>query len=217
MPNELIRPIDPDSAHAIEETAKAAGKAIDAAVRAGKYVGEVLGDLPHDLVGIMGDWVKHKRARRWAELSADTERILRQRGIENREDVSPSVAIPLIAGAINEDRDVLKQLWAKLLAAAMDPNRANLVTPSLIDVLKQMDPLDTLVLQPLVTSRDSLPSVPGNDLAESLAKRLEATRDETYWSLEHLYELGCLAQSPNTLPRPGVSSRGRLLIRAVSD
>jgi hypothetical protein len=76
MANELIRPIDPDSAHAIEETAKATAKAIDAAVQSGKYLGEVLGDLPHDLVGIMGDWVKHKRARRWAELSADTERIL---------------------------------------------------------------------------------------------------------------------------------------------
>ena len=71
MPHELIRPVDPDSAHAIEETAKTAAKAIDAAVQAGKYAGEVLGDLPHDLVGIMGDWIKHKRARRWAELSAD--------------------------------------------------------------------------------------------------------------------------------------------------
>jgi len=113
MPNELIRPIDPDSAHAIEETAKATAKAIDAAVQAGKYVGEVLGDLPHDLVGIMGDWVKHKRARRWAELSAETIKILEARGVDNREDVSPSVAIPLIAAAINEDRDALKQLCAK--------------------------------------------------------------------------------------------------------
>jgi hypothetical protein len=37
-------------------------------------------------------------------LSAETERILRERGVENRDDVSPSVAIPLIAAAINEDR-----------------------------------------------------------------------------------------------------------------
>jgi Abortive infection alpha len=215
MPNELIRPIDPDSAHAIEETAKAAAKAIDAAVQAGKYVGEVLGDLPHDLVGIIGDWVK--RARRWAELSADTERMLRDRGVENREDVSPSVAIPLIAAAINEDRDVLTQLWAKLLAAAMDPNRSNLVTPTLIELLKRMDPLDALILEQLVASRDALPPVPGNDLAESLAKKLEVGRDEAFWSLEHLHELGCLAQSPNTFPRPGASAKGRLLIRAVAD
>ena len=104
MANELIRPIDADSAHAIEEASKAASKAIEAAMQTGKYVGAVLGDLPHDLVGIIGDWVAHKRARRWAELQAETDRILRARGVENRENVSPSVAIPLIAAAVNEDR-----------------------------------------------------------------------------------------------------------------
>ncbi len=51
MANELIRPIDADTAHAVEETAKAMSKAIEAAMRTGTYVGAVLGDLPHDLVG----------------------------------------------------------------------------------------------------------------------------------------------------------------------
>jgi hypothetical protein len=53
----------------------------------------------------------------------------------------------------------------------MDPNRANLVTPSLIELLKKMEPLDTLILEQLVVGRDVLPSVPSNDLAESLAKK----------------------------------------------
>jgi hypothetical protein len=105
MGNELIRPIDPASARALEEASKAISKAIDAVVGAGRYGAAILGDLPHDLVAIMGDWVKHVRARRWIELSAKTEEILRQRGVENREKVSPSVAIPLIAAAINEDRE----------------------------------------------------------------------------------------------------------------
>src|SRR5689334_6497685 len=102
MANDLI---PPDAAHAVEETAKATGKAIDAVTQGGQYVGSVLGDLPHDLIGIMGDWVKHKRARRWAQLCAETERILLARGVERRDEGSPSVAIPLIAAAINEDRE----------------------------------------------------------------------------------------------------------------
>jgi hypothetical protein len=61
--NELIRPIDADTARAIEEAAKTAGKAVDAAVKAGEYGGGVLGDLPHHTVGILRDWVVHKRAR----------------------------------------------------------------------------------------------------------------------------------------------------------
>src|ERR1700731_1186293 len=140
MANELIRPIDADSAHAIEEASKAASKAIEAGMQAGKYVGGVLGNLPHNLVGFIDDWVAHKRARRWAELQAETDKILRERGVENQEDVSPSVAIPLIAAAIDEDREILKQMWAKLLAAALDPNRTASVRPALIAALKQMDP-----------------------------------------------------------------------------
>jgi hypothetical protein len=162
----------------------------------------------------MGDWVKHKRARRWAELCVETDKILRARGIENRQEGSPSVAIPLIAAAINEDRDVLKQLWAKLLANALDPNRANLVRPSLIDLLKQFDPLDALILETLVTKRDH---VGGNDLAEGLSEMFKVSRDEAFLSLEHLHELGCLSHSPDALARPGVSAKGRILIRAVSD
>jgi hypothetical protein len=95
MVEELIRPIDADSAHAIEEAAKATSKAIDAITESGKYAGAVFGDLPHDLFGIMGDWVKHVRARRWAELQSKTTKILRDRSVEKHADVSPSVAIPL--------------------------------------------------------------------------------------------------------------------------
>jgi hypothetical protein len=58
-----------------------------------------------------------------------------------------SIAIPLIDAALNEDREGLKQLWAKLLAVAMDSRRATLVRPSLIELLKNLDPLDARILQ----------------------------------------------------------------------
>jgi hypothetical protein len=177
MSNELIRPIDPDSAHAIEEAAKATSKAIDAAVKAGGYGGAVLGELPHDLLGIMGDWVKHVRARRWADLQSETDRILGNRGVENRERVSPSVAIPLIAGAINEDREVLKQMWAKLLAAAMDPARANRVRASIIETLKKMDNVDALVLSSI------LPLMSAPNWRDALKTRLKISGDEITFPL----------------------------------
>jgi hypothetical protein len=214
MSKELIRPIDADTAHAIEEASKAASKAIEAAMRSGRYVGEVLGDLPHDLVGIIGDWVVHKRARRWAELQAKTEEILRERDVDNREEVSPSVAIPLIAAAINEDREVLKELWAKMLAAALDPERANLVRPVLIETLKKMDPLDAMALRAISAG---IRLSPGNDLASSLTGILETSPDEARFAVEHLFELDCLAGHLDANPNPPLSARGRLLIAAVSD
>jgi hypothetical protein len=173
--NELIRPIDEDTARAIQETAKTVGKGIDAVTQGGQYVGRTLGDLPRDLFGIMGDWTFHKRIRRWAGLCDETDRILRARGAENRDQGSPSVAIPLIEAAINEDREVLKDLWAKLLANALDPNRANLVRPSLIELLKQLDPLDALILRQLVTNRAGIPGAPNIELAERLGKNSTQT------------------------------------------
>jgi hypothetical protein len=213
MANELIRPIDPDSAHAIEETAKAASKAIDALIQAGKYGGEILGDLPYDLMGIMGDWVKHKRARRWAELSAETLKILKARGVDNREDISPSVAIPLIAAAINEDRDVLKQLWANLLAAAMDPKRSHLVRSSLVEAAKQMDPLDALVLEEVNKNPSGQWSPSGRD---TIRGALNVSQDEVLVSFENLTKLQCLswpASGPHI--NPIIAPLGRLMMQAI--
>jgi hypothetical protein len=107
MAKELIRPIDADTARAVEEASKTVGKAIDASVRAGNYAGDILANLPRDLVGLIGDWVAHKRARNWVRLQAETKKFLRDRGVENREEVSPSVAIPLIEAALDEDREGL--------------------------------------------------------------------------------------------------------------
>lgn len=214
MANDLIHSA---AAHAIEETAKATAKGIDAVTQGGQYVGSVLGDLPHDLVGFVGDWVKHKRIRRWAGLQAETDKILQARGIGNREEVSPSVAIPLIEAAINEDREVLKQLWAKLLANALDPSRTHFVRVSLIELLKQFDPLDALVLRELTDPKFNNFIPAGGDLAEALAKHLQVDRDDAHLSLERLFELRCLGAAPNDTPRPPVTSKGRALIRAVSD
>jgi len=182
MATELIRLIDPDSAHAVEETAKAVGKAIDAAADAGKYAAGVLGDLPHDLVGIMGDWVKQQRARRWAGLQADSEQILRERGVENRSDASPSIAIPLIAAAINEDRDGLKELWAKLLAAALDPARAGYFRLAFIEAAKKMEQLDAKVLREATSHGGAI----SEHTRKQISAALRVSGDEVDVSIQNL-------------------------------
>src|SRR5215469_1605053 len=122
--DELIRPIDSDTAHAIEETAKTAGKAIDLAAGTGKYLSQVLGRTPANLVGLLDDWLYHKRIRRLAKLNAETREHLKRWGAkEPFEDPVPALAVPLIAAAVDEDREELKDLWARLLASAMHPGR----------------------------------------------------------------------------------------------
>lgn len=205
---------DPASAKAIEEAAKFGSKAIDAGTGLAAYLDRVLGRLPDNLVGFLGDYIEHKRLRNAADLWAGTKEHLRKRGVTEPLDVTPSVLLPLLGAAMDEDRAILKELWAKLLAAAMDPNRAEFVRPSLIALLKQMDPLDARVLESLAAAGHLQTSA--SDLADRLAKKLGVSRDDAYFSLEHLHELGLSQAGPEAHPFPPLSVKARLLMRAVS-
>jgi Abortive infection alpha len=208
MSNELIRPIDPDTAHAIEETAKFGTKLLDSGDKAAGYAAGVVERLPHNLVGIIGDWVYHKRIRRWAELQAETKRILDERGVkEPYEDPSPSIALPLIEAAIDETRENLKEIWAKLLAAAFDPSRG--VRLSFIVTLKQFEALDALVLKALYDHPGQMSPNSRDFLANSLAR----SSAEIVISSQDLIRLRCVEGG---LDNFHISTYGHELMRVCS-
>jgi hypothetical protein len=112
----------------------------------GGWVADVLGDAPKDVVGLLfSDKVKVLRAERAAKLLAGAKKRLADRGIE-AEPPSLKLAIPILAAAADENRDELRDLWERLLAAAMDPNRQGAFRQNFITIVKEMDPFDALVL-----------------------------------------------------------------------
>jgi abortive infection alpha-like protein len=204
-------------AKAAEETAKFGSKVVDAGTGLAAYMNRVVGQPLEDAVGYyLADHIKHKRLRREADLCAETMEHLRRWGVDMDKlvDVSPSVLLPLMAAAVDEDRDVLKDLWAKLLASAMDPARTTLVRPSLIELLKQLDPLDARALIE-IKKLGGAGSSSGN-FPEFFSQRLGVTQDEGYFSLQHLHALGCIGSDPTTTT-PNLTAKGRLLLKAVSD
>jgi hypothetical protein len=211
---ELIRLIDPETARAIEASAKFGTRFLDSTDKAGSFAVGIIGRLPHNLVGIVDDWVLHQRVRRWAELQADTKRILDERGIkEPYAEISPSIAVPLLEAAVDETREHLKQLWAKLLAAALDPKRNNLVRPSLIAILKQMDPTDALVMEQVDKNPSGNWTPNGRD---AMVGALKVSQDEILVSFDNLTKLGCVAwgqSGPHV--NPIMAPLGRLLMNAV--
>ena len=84
------------------------------------------------------------------QYDAWLDKILRRRQVDYPQPVSPSLAVPLLQAAYDESRPELQELWASLIAAAMDPARSGRVRLSFIDTLKQFDPLDALVLRGVV-------------------------------------------------------------------
>jgi len=220
MTDELIRPIDEDTAKAIEESARALGKGFDLVGGLGAYLARSFGDGPKNLIGLLvGDWLIHKRVRRWSELQNETRRILNQRKVEEPDDISPSIALPLIEAALDEDRDGLKDLWAKLLASAMDPKRKNLVRGDLISTVKQLEPLDAVVLKYFYDAQGTQFMPNGRD---NLAHRLSVTSDEMTVCFQNLERLGCFVrrgdqplESGRIRENPELGPRGRLLMQAV--
>ena len=82
-------------------------------------------DLPADLVGVAGGaWLHEIHARLRDKLRRRTEQILRERDVQDVIELSPNMAVALIAGAQEEGREELMELWARLLANAMDPKNA---------------------------------------------------------------------------------------------
>jgi Abortive infection alpha len=221
MANELIRPIDENTAKAIEESARTLGKGFDLAGGLGAYLARALGGVPQNLIGILvGDWLIHKRVRRWSELQDETRQILGQRRVkEPYDDISPSIALPLIEAALDEDREGLKELWAKLLAAAMDSKRKHLVRADLISTLKQLEPLDAIVLN---TVHEGPRSQFRPNVRDHLAQKFSVTSDEMTVCFQNLEKLGCFIrrgdqppESPLVQENPNLGPRGRLLMLAV--
>lgn len=190
MTDDLI-PFGDEQAKAVQEVAKTTGTTIELVQKAGEYIGLVLGTVPADLVGVLGgDWLAQVRIRNLARLKDRTAEILRSRGVIDIIPVSPSLAVPLLRAAADESREELQDLWTRLLANAMDPNRGT-VRLSFIDAVKKMDLTDALVLRKLWER--NLSTVTENRTGDMymtnipiLAAEMERRPDDIEESLMHL-------------------------------
>jgi hypothetical protein len=113
----------------------------------GGYLRNVFAEVPADLVGVAGGaWLHEVHIRIKDAWRRRTEEILRERDVQDVIELSPNMAVALVEGAQEEGREELMELWARLLANAMDPN-LNSVRQSFIEAVKNMDPVDAIVLR----------------------------------------------------------------------
>ena len=83
--------------------------------------------------------------------------------------------------AADEENDELQDLWSRLLAAAMDPNRRDAMRQSFIQAVKQMDPMDALVLKAIRDNGNATWNTNGRDV---IASKLKCSTDEVLVSFE---------------------------------
>jgi hypothetical protein len=115
------------------------------------------------------------------------------------------MAAALIAGAQEESRPELMELWARLLANAMDPN-LNSVRQSFIEAVKKMDPVDAVVVRHLHEAKimlvllnreeGSSTQITGSD---DIARAINRRSDEVELSMRHLKDLSLLDEHSSTV------------------
>jgi hypothetical protein len=113
----------------------------------GSFFEKALGSTPEDLIAYLGgDWLRVRRAENLVRLFEGARGRLADWHVAEPRPASLSIALPILQGAADEDREDLVDLWARLFGNAMDPNM-NTVRQSFIDAVKRMDPLDVVVLR----------------------------------------------------------------------
>jgi hypothetical protein len=143
-------------------------------------------------------------------IENQSNKILTARNV-TPDEVSPSISDPLVESAVDEERPELQALWAKLLAAAKDPNRRVFVRRSIIDAVKALEPNDALIFQ----SFSQQPTNQGQNLRNVLMDRLRLEGDDVQVSIDALVKLGLIGSANQTTWY--IAPLGRLLVRAIAD
>ena len=172
-----------------------------------------LTEIAENALGLIGgDWLSEKRKQMREQLKSRTEQILKDRGATMDSDPSPSVAVPLLSAAQDEDRNILADMWAKLTATALDPATKRIYRRQFVDIAKQLEPIDVLILPMLNDHAEMRPT-----RKHVLADRLRETPDRIQLAFENLNRLGLIDQIDNlSYPtNPSVTALGREFLQAV--
>lgn len=138
-----------EESKAVQEVAKASGKAIDASREMGGFIAKYVGGTLEQAMGIWEDKLKYRRWENQIRLVQKARDYLQARKmIEPTRSIPLSLALPLFEEGTLADDEVLRDRWGMLLANAADANGPE-VRRAYISVLAEMTPFDALVLDML--------------------------------------------------------------------
>ena len=126
-----------DESKAVEEVAKATGKAIDATREFGGFIAKYAGHSLEQAMGLVEDKFRYMRWERQVRLVERAAAFLKERGLPAPSRTVPlQVMIPLIqAGSIEED-DWMQDRWAALLVNAADASIDTEVRRAFVSILE---------------------------------------------------------------------------------
>lgn len=197
-----------------DEQAKLGQEGLKVLQGLGSFLAKALGSVPEDLVGYLGgDWLRMRRAENMAKMMFAAEERLEARGIKDTKPASLTLALPILRCAADESREELLDLWARLLAAAMDPSRENLIRMGFVEAIQKMDPLDALVIAHVRDDKRGMLLISKRD---TVLATLNVSMDELLVSLSNLMKNGMMSEMGQP-PGNIITPFGREFLRVVLD
>jgi hypothetical protein len=170
--------------------------------RLGGWLGEIVGKVPEDAVGLYGgDALHYRRLTNLSTLKDAYEAHVAKIAADRRTEASPSVVMPLLEAAQDEGRPELQAIWAALLANATIDNGRK-VRRDFFNVVRKLEPIDAVVLR-LVWHRGEWAAPPvnhasgwpdGNDKLVATAKTRGIAENNLAMALDALERLGCIGR-----------------------
>lgn len=177
-----------EEAKAVQEVAKATGKAIDAGREAGGFFAGYLYGPFEQASGIITDELRFRRWKRIIRLSERSQQFLKDRGLDGPTRQIPlSFAVPLLQAGTLEEDDSLQDLWAALLANSADASLDIEPRTAFVSILKSFSSLDARVMS-LFEHRQVI-------LFSELSSQFDDENSLIPVSLHNLSRLGCLSTS----------------------
>ena len=173
-----------DEIEAVTETAKAIQEVI-------KFAAKMFGTVPEDLVGItFGDILRVKRIENFERICRKAQARLAARGVEEPEAIDLKHHRLLLEVASEESDETLQDMWANLIANAMDPDHTAHFQKIFIETLKEFEPIDAALLKAVNSSIQASPhkSVSLDEILKDSGQRVSLITI----SLNRMRHFGCL-------------------------
>jgi hypothetical protein len=209
--------MDPDKqTEMVKAGAELGTEAIRATERLGAFVASIIGEPAAETIGILTDRLRFVRWRRLLRLADQCEEINRQRGLAGKTRiVPPKFALPMIEHASLEEDNDLQDLWANLIATAIDPSRPKLEM-TFIEIVKQLDSADAKFLRVL---HDHVIEAPQEAplRAQDIISGIGIDYETYHILVDKLAMLGCLRSYDLSDPKQHTMSRGDPRLPCVTD
>ena len=193
-----------ETAKAVQEVAKATGKAIDAGQKFGGFISRYVAGPIQQGMGIFEDKLKYMRWERQVRLMQRAEQLLLEAGLTRPTRAIPlKLAVPLLEAASLEDDDYLQDLWARLLVNAANGSSHVTLQRAYIAVLEQLTPLEAVILQKIYSlpydetrhhgvEVGKLPDEVAVGKDDGKGDNLHEPPEEVRLALANLARLGCI-------------------------